>query len=141
MKPIKYTEIEKIPEVLCIKKLMDKGSKEDNLSWGIKITNNLLEIVKIDEEAVNIYNLLLSNKTKIKVSEARLYAQKMHKYARETNDLSKCFTYRALGHLIATIHVSTHTYGVIIYSFKAYYQLGDDIDKLKEKAIKYLTMK
>ncbi|MBI9009938.1 MAG: hypothetical protein JEZ05_07895 [Tenericutes bacterium] len=48
----------------------------------------------------------------------------IHELARNSTSLLQEYTYRALGHLIATIHVKTHSYQVLIYGIKAYYQLG-----------------
>lgn len=125
MKSITFTEIEKFPYTLKIKDKIHTLSKEELIEINIVFLKELLVQAQIDNETFGFLKEIEKHNLKpIPIVVARKKAFIIHELARTSTSKLEEYTYRALGHLIATIHVKTHSYQVLIYGIKAYYQLG-----------------
>ncbi len=140
MKPLKFTQIEQIPAVLELRDIINRQDRQTNLQWGLSCLADILDKATIDPEIQRYIDIVSSGN--ISVKEARKMAQITHRYARESEDLALQFCYRAIGHCIATIHVNTHAYGIVIYGQKYVHQLGlsdDERIQLAEKWLKKIS--
>ena len=135
MKSIPFTTIEQIPVVIEIRDIIATRDRKTNLTWALTCLHELTQTIELDPQ-VKTYLQQVST-ADVPVVVARKMAQYSHKVARESTDLYHQFIYRAIGHTIATIHVTTHAHGVVIYGLKAYHQQGKTLEELEEIAQSY----
>lgn len=133
MKPITFTILERFAVVQAIEQRIKEKSKEELLYWALDCLQPLFDIVLLTQEAKNIVEHVHTyHINTIAVQDGRKLALQIHALARKEVDPKRIFTYRALGHTIATIHVNRHAYGMVLYSLKAYYEMGFSLEQLIE---------
>ena|GEM_PF-2320080 len=138
MKPITKTVIDDLPYMSKIKEEISKHTKEQLVALGITFFKELLNHTEIDEEAIQFLDDLEKYTAKsIPIVKARKMSFRIHEKAKISKTKLEEFTYRTLGHLIATIHVKTHNYVFLIYCLKSYYILDYPIHVLEKIAKNY----
>jgi len=138
MKEITFTIIERNTSALSIKEHLSSKTKEELLTWTLDCLNPLFKLVPLCDDAQEIRLQVMKYSTVIiPVQSGRKLALKVHELARKETLPERIFTYRALGHSVATIHVNSHAYGMVLYSLKAYHHLGYTINQLEEICQQY----
>ncbi len=133
MKTITIQQLIKSPIFQLLKEELISSSIEENLTFAVTIFDQLLVERKISEESAKIYQQVKSDRIKIPIVAARKLALHIHKIARNEEDKELKILYRALGHLIAIIHVHSHAVPFVEYVVKLYSLSSTDFEKrLKE---------
>lgn len=138
MKSITFTILERFESIQQIEQRIPLKTKEELLYWAIDCLDALFKLVHLGDEAQSIVlQVKQYHDHPIKVQEGRKLALRIHALARQETDPIRIFTYRALGHSIATIHVNSHAYGMALYSLKAYYEMGYSMEQLLQISTGY----
>jgi len=138
MKSITFTILERFDSVQTIKTQIKTKTKEELIHWALDCLKPLFMMVPLTEEAQAIFKEVDTYQTtQIPVQKGRQLALRIHAMARQETEPSRIFTYRALGHSVAIIHVNSHAYGMVLYSLKAYYELGYSLEQLAEISREY----
>ncbi len=138
MSDIPLTMIEGFDGVRAIKNRIEDHDKAHLLAWCFDCLEPLMNEFELDTEVTAIVDRVREYKTQpIPVQEGRKLALAVHRVARDQDDLAERYLYRAIGHTVATIHVPSHAYGMVLYSLKSYHQLGRSVVQLEELSREY----
>ncbi|XMB72651.1 hypothetical protein RJI07_01795 [Mycoplasmatota bacterium WC30] len=126
-----------------IKLLVEELDKPTVIKWAYKCAKRALnEWGQNSKEFLELLEILNTINPYLKgllnVSEVRKEALKAHNIAKKQTDLSKQYLTRSIGHAVASIHVKTHSLGMIHYIKKL--NLIQDSEKAKQELLWQLTI-